>query len=137
MKKVYDLKALQNLDSMHDQRINCMELKEKKLILHYTKLHHNKITNFHSCDVVFWGVEEADVFAEVRKKTGLNVEGTGYYDMDFLRFIENNQYSIETIRYYHSYGIVIIQAVLVGENAKYYDDCIIRISAEKVSYIWK
>lgn len=88
----------------------------------------------HSCDVIFWGVEDADVYAEVRKRDGLNVVSVGYYDIDFWGFIQENQFSIETITYYHSYETVIIQAVLVRKEGRYHEECIIRISATKVSY---
>lgn len=136
MEQTFNLKSLPVLDSMHDQRIANMELKEKMFILHYKDLH-LKNGDFCSCDVIFSGVDDADVFAEVRRKKGLIVEGVGYYDNDFIEFIVNKEYCIETINFYHSYENVIIQAVLVDKSGKYCEDCVIRITATEVVYHWE
>lgn len=137
MEQVYDLKALPVLDSMHDQRTQSIELKENTFILHYKDLHYNENREYHSCDVIFFGVEEADIVAEVRKRNGLIVEGVKYYDTEFLKFINDHDYSIETINFYHGYGTVIIQAALVDRNGRYCEDCMIKISTTKVLYDWQ
>ncbi len=137
MEKRFNLKNLPTLYSMHDQRVASMELKDKMFILHYKELNHSRNNEFHSCDVVFFGIEEADICAEIRKKNGRNFKGIIYYDDEFLEFIVDNEYRLETIQYYHSYKIVIIQAVLVGKNEEYCEDCTIRISADEIMYKWQ
>lgn len=136
MEQKYDLKTLPVLNSMHDQIIESMELKDEKFILHYKNLH-NGDGDFCSCDVIFSGVGDADVFAEIRKGKGLFVEGVGYYDTEFLEFINSNEYYIETIRYYCSYESVIILAALVSKDGAYHEDCAIRVTAKEILYRWQ
>ncbi len=133
MEQRYNLSDLPVMDSMHDQRIESMELKEKKFVLHYENLF-NK--GYHTCDVIFYGVEEADILAEVRETRGLHVEGDKYYDAEFLEYITYNQYYVETITYYQAYGMVVIHAALVNLNGEYCKECIIRVSAVEVLYCW-
>lgn len=137
MKQEYDLNAMPILDSMHDQRAHSIDLKEKTFILHYKDLHYDVDKEYHSCDVIFFGVEDADIVAEVRRRNGLIVEGIRYYDTEFLEFINNHNYSIETIYYYRGYEKVIIEAALVDVEGKYCEDCVIKISTTKVIYYWQ
>ena len=136
MVQKYDLVTLPVLNSMHDQRIKQLELKDKMFILHYRDLHCNTNMKFSSCDVIFSGIEDADIVAEIRVKDGLVVEGTKYYDTEFLAFINQHQYSIETISFYYGYKTVVIEAALVNKEGAYSEDCIIKISAPKVEYQW-
>ena len=78
MEQKYNLKELFVLNSMHDLRVQQVELKKGVFILHYKKICQNKNIMFDSCDVIFNEVYDADVFAEVRKCNGLNVEGKIY-----------------------------------------------------------
>ncbi|HCL03164.1 MAG TPA: hypothetical protein DHW61_12285 [Lachnoclostridium phytofermentans] len=137
MEQKYNLKKLPVLDSMHDQRIQNIEWREKVLILHYNDLHYDDSEEFRSCDVMFFGVDDSDMVAEVRKRNGLIVEGTRYYDVEFLEFITTHRYNIETIRFYYGYETVIIEAALIDENGGYCDDCVIKISAHEILYHWK
>lgn len=93
---------------------------------------------FQKCDLIFSGLEEADICADILKRNNLIIEGTRYYDMEFLDFIEKHNYHIETIRFYYSYETVIIESALVNsQEGGYCEDCIIKISASGMTYRWR
>lgn len=137
MEQRYNLTTLPVLNSMHDQRIQNVELRENILVLHYIDLHYADNSKYHSCDVIFNGVEDADVVAEVREREGLIVTGTTYYNDEFLDFINDNNYSIETINFYCGYRTVIIEAALVDLDGRYCEDCVIEVSANEILYRWQ
>lgn len=137
MNQKFDLKGLPVLNSMHDQRVQHIEWKKNELILHYENLQYNGANNFSKCNVIFYGVEEADIIAEVRKKTSTGrVESIRYYDAEFIEFINKYRYSIETINFFYGYETVIITASLVNENNTYGEDCVMKISATEIVYQW-
>lgn len=139
MKQKFDLKTLTHLNSMHDQRIESIELRDKKLIFHYNNLwSFDEKNEFQSCDVIFSGVEDADIHAAIIKRDRLNFSGAEYYDNEFLEYLAEKQYTVETIYFHHSYCTVIIEAALVHKNGGYADeDCFINITANEVVYQWK
>lgn len=65
------------------------------------------------------------------------VEGIRCYNEELIDFIRIHQRTIETISFYYGYKTIIIQAALVGNDGRYYEDCIISISASNVEYVWK
>lgn len=65
------------------------------------------------------------------------IEGIHYYDTDFLKLLTANKHHIETIKFYYAFRTVIIQAALVNENGKYNEDCMIRITADEITYYWE
>lgn len=136
MEQVFDLKALPVLDSMHDQKIQRIEIIDNVFMMHYENLRYDVNKEYRSCSIAFLGVEEADIVAEVRTQQGSAVKGVRYYDVEFVDFINNHKYSIETIYFYLGYEKVVIEAALVNKDGTYCEDCVIKISAEKVKYCW-
>lgn len=148
MKQKYDLTTLVTLNPMHDQRVTSIELSGHTLIFHYSEMHYynpcgkeaqsylDSHKAFHSCDLSFSGIEDADVFAEIRKKDGLNIKATKYYDNDFLEFIRRNKYSLETIAFYYGYKSVIVHSMLVNPEGYYCEECIIKICTSEIIYEW-
>ncbi len=137
MEQSYNLKEIVRLDSMHDQRIQSISLENSKLIFHYDDVHFDGEMERRSCDIIFKGVNAGDVYAEVRKRSGLSIEGKVYYDEEFIQFISKNQYVIETINFYSGDLSVIVHAHLIDATGKYCEECIIKISAAEVQYLWK
>ena len=139
MEQKFDLVTLPHLNSMHDQRIDSIELRNKKLIFHYNHLwSFDEKNDYHSCDVIFSGVEDADVCVEIVKRDGLNFTGAIYYDKDFLDYITGKQYTVETMYFYHRYGTVMIEAALVYKEGGYSDEnCYINVTANEVVYQWR
>ena len=139
MEQKFDLKTLPHLNPMHDQRIESIELREKKLIFHYNNLwSFDGKNDYRSCDVIFSGVKDADVHVAIIKRDGLIFSGIEYVDNEFLEYIAEKQYTIETIYFHHSYCTVIIEAALLHKNGGYSDeDCFIKITANEVEYQWK
>lgn len=135
VKQNYDLKKLPVLNPMHDQYVNDIEIKDGQFIMHYDHISNYCNDKFHSCDVIFSGIEDSDVYAEIRKERGMKSRSNGYYDKDFVKYIKKRQYIIETINFYIGYREVIIYAALV-KKGKFSDDCIIRVTANEVSYEW-
>lgn len=148
MEEQFDLRSMAALDSMHDQRIHAIELKSKTLTFHYSDLcfdephcekarvYYDKHKMFTLCDVVFLGVESADVFAEVKQTNEFIINGTVYYGVSFLEYINKNRYCVETTNFYYGYRTVIIDASLVNESGYYCEDCTIKITADEVVYYW-
>lgn len=136
MKQKYNLREITILNSMHDQRIQSISYEKGCLIFHYSDVNYGEEMETHSCDVIFQEVNEGDMFAEVRKKNGLLIEGKVYYDKEFIKFIEEHQYEIETISFYVGYLNVIIQAQLVDMSGMYCEECIIKVFASEVQYLW-
>lgn len=149
MTEQYDLSKSIILDSMHDQRAGCVELKKGELIFHFSELrfyepscekaqaYYDRHKAFTSCDMVFKGVGGADLSAEVKTYSGLTFKGKIYYDSDFINFLNEHRYTVEMIDLYCGYRTVVIQAALVNERGFYCEErCTITITSDEVEYFW-
>lgn len=125
------------IESMHDQCINRIEMDNDRIILHYDELYYSKVYHqYHVCKIVFSGIEEGALIAEIRNKKGIIIQARRYYDREFLSFLEKYHYKIETIMFFGGYRTIIIQAALVDETGIYADECIIKITAKEMLYQW-
>ena len=145
----YDLDRIFILDSMHDQRVGLVELKSNELIFHIVKLkrykpfcrkaqiYYEKHRDFKSCDIIFKGLEKADLLAEVKTYTGDTFSGELYYDEDFINFLNEHQYIIEIVNMYCGYMTIVIEAALVNEKEEYCEEkCVITITSNEIIYHW-
>jgi hypothetical protein len=131
MKNEYDLKQIYVIDSMHDERINQIEVVDNALVFHYDNLeHHNE---YHSCKVIFIGGQ--DTFVEVRKREEDKTYSTIYDIEEFMRFIKGKHCVVETIDYYCGYANILIKGALVNSEG-YCEHCIFSISATELIYQW-
>lgn len=131
----YDLQKVSIHNLLHDERIHRIELKDKKLILHYDELHFSD--KYRKCHLIFDNVDEADLIVEIREKKDKMIKSSLYYDAEFLEFINSHNYCIESIEFYYGYETVIVQAALVNQVGMYCEDCILKISATEMLYHWE
>ena len=86
--------------------------------------------------LTFFELDDADLFAELRKKLHSKVEIIGYYDGEWIQFLQSHHFSVEVYDFYCGYRCVIICGSLVDSAGCYHDDCVIKVSADTVEYQW-
>ena len=148
MEQKFNLCEIFPLDAMHDQTITRSELSAGTLSLHFDDLHfskptspeaiayYNKHKKYHSCTLTFFELDDADLFAELRKKLHSKVEIIGYYDGEWIQFLQSHHFNVEVYDFYCGYRCVIICGSLVDSAGCYHDDCVIKVSADTVEYQW-
>jgi len=149
MKEIFDLCKIFTLNAMHDQRITRVELSAGTLSFHFENLtfnaphspeaalYCNSHKEYSSCTLVFSKLEEADLFAEIRKKTQSGIEITGYYDNEWIQFLQANHFNIEVSDFYCGCKSVVICGSLITPTGEYAEDCAIKVSADTAVYHWQ
>ena len=148
MENFIDLREAFPADSMHDQQITNIVLSSGTLSLNFDDLHFNtpyspesqkyydEHKSYHKCTLTFSGLEEADLYAEVKKKKERIIEVIEYYDDEFIEFLKSNQFRVEISNFFYGYGTALIQGTMVNRTGSYGPDCLIKISSDTVLYQW-
>jgi hypothetical protein len=147
MEVKYDLKQIFTLDSMHDQRVNTIEIKENLLIFHYNELqfyetnykkdckYYLEHKDFNSCDIAF--VNGQDALVEVRNEKRMHIKANVYCINEFIKLTNKRNYIIETMYFYCGFEEVIIKGTLVNKKGYYCKKCIFRIPTTEMIYQWE
>jgi len=154
MRVEFSLENLNFPESMHDFRVNKIELEENQLVFTYDQVHFSKDDypegseyyemhkDYKACRVIFesghdsW-VDVKDSTVEIRSRKGNKVTAQ-IYDIDkFIPYLTECGLVVETLYFFVGNQTVIIEGQLWNENDKAYDRfCRIEVSAETIIYDW-
>ena len=94
------------IDSMHDQIVNSIELKNNDLIFHYASLQYSNMQNreyyknhciFSMCDVIFKNIDVP--YVEIKRKNKQKTKISRYDLEQFLILMERKKFIIQTLYY--------------------------------------
>ncbi len=125
------------LNSMHDEIVDFIEIKENNLIFHYEHIQFQNLQSnyvYNKCNILFKNIDTPyiEVIQEHKCKGKMRL----YYIEEFLTLIKQKCYVIETLYFYVGYNAVFIDARLLDRKHKTMGKCYFVIQANEVVYKW-